>query len=125
MTATGHALVGTIIAARFQNPVVAIGLSFISHFACDILPHWDSGTNFKKKSHQRLVTETIIDVLISILLSFINFLLTIIPVFCILSENFASFQKENFRSEVQITSIKNGHVGFDFHFYVHQHRRLY
>lgn len=73
MTATGHALVGTIIAARFENPVLAVVLSLFSHFLCDILPHWDSGTNITKKTKKRLLIEAVFDVLISILLSFIVF----------------------------------------------------
>lgn len=69
MTATGHALVATLIAAKFANPYIAIPLAFISHIPCDILPHWDSGTHYKKKTKKRLFYEAATDVLISLVIS--------------------------------------------------------
>lgn len=73
MTATGHALIGVLIASRFTNPIIGIPLSFVSHFAFDIMPHWDSGTNMKHKSHNRIVGEAIADVLVSIVASYVLF----------------------------------------------------
>lgn len=50
MTATGHAVIGTVIAATISNPFVAIPLAFVSHLAADSFPHWDSGTHEKEKT---------------------------------------------------------------------------
>lgn len=42
MTLTTHALVGAAAASLFpQNPALAFGAGFLSHFAIDALPHWD------------------------------------------------------------------------------------
>lgn len=70
MTATGHALIGTLIAGKVQDPIIANSLSLVSHFAGDILPHWDSGTNWRKKSRERLFFESAIDVIIGFVASY-------------------------------------------------------
>lgn len=62
MTATGHAVIGTVIAAKVGNPVLAIPIALLSHVAADIFPHWDSGTNGKTKSRKRMFFESAIDV---------------------------------------------------------------
>ncbi|OGH23167.1 MAG: hypothetical protein A3F31_04215 [Candidatus Levybacteria bacterium RIFCSPHIGHO2_12_FULL_38_12] len=72
MTATAHALIGAIIAAKIPNPYIAIPLAVISHVAADIFPHWDSGTNGESKTKQRLRIEATIDVLLGFLLSYIG-----------------------------------------------------
>lgn len=71
MTATGHALIGALIAAKFHNPYLAVPFSFASHIAADLVPHWDSGTHLRKKTHERLFYEGVIDVTLGIVLSFI------------------------------------------------------
>lgn len=40
MTATNHALTGAIIGLTVANPWVAIPAAFLSHFICDIIPHF-------------------------------------------------------------------------------------
>jgi hypothetical protein len=70
MTATGHAVIGVVIAAVFPNPVIAIPLALASHVAADAFPHWDAGTNRNKKSKDRFVGEAIADVIISLTLPF-------------------------------------------------------
>lgn len=69
MTATAHAVVGTFFAARIADPVIALPLSFISHYALDTIPHWDTATNRKSKSEKRLLIESTIDGVIAIVLS--------------------------------------------------------
>lgn len=66
MTATGHAILGTVIAAKIGNPALAIPLALLSHIAADAFPHWDTATNFLKKSKGRLFSDSVIDVLISL-----------------------------------------------------------
>lgn len=71
MTATGHALVATIIAAKFSNPAIGLPICLFSHFACDILPHWDEGTHWRQKTKLRFFNETVFDVILSFTLSFV------------------------------------------------------
>lgn len=81
MTAGSHAVIGAAIGAQFPNPLVGIPLAFISHFVCDKIPHWDIMTD-KTKSRQRVLVETIIDVLggyVLVFLLFVVFLKTANP----------------------------------------------
>lgn len=73
MTATGHALVGALLAGRIGDPALAIPLSFLSHFAGDILPHWDAGTNRRRKTREQVVSEAMIDVVVGFILSILLF----------------------------------------------------
>jgi hypothetical protein len=41
MTATNHALTGAVIALAVKKPELAIPLAFLSHFATDIIPHYN------------------------------------------------------------------------------------
>lgn len=71
MTATGHALVGTVIAAKVGNPALAIPIALASHFLCDALPHWDTGHGRENQTKTRFVTATVIDVLLSFILAYL------------------------------------------------------
>lgn len=70
MTATSHALIGTVIAAKISNPALAIPLAFASHFIADMIPHWDELLNKKTKTKNRLFFETVGDVILGFTLSF-------------------------------------------------------
>ncbi|RJQ37278.1 hypothetical protein C4559_03855 [Candidatus Microgenomates bacterium] len=70
MTATGHAILGTIIAAKVGNPALAIPIALASHVAADLFPHWDVGTNASKKKIKNLWICASIDVLLGFLISF-------------------------------------------------------
>ena len=50
MTATAHALDAGAIASKFPDPVTACSLALASHFIMDTVPHWDVGTNWRKRS---------------------------------------------------------------------------
>jgi hypothetical protein len=41
MTGTNHGITGAAIALLVREPVVAIPLSYASHFVCDVIPHFD------------------------------------------------------------------------------------
>ncbi|HET9721848.1 MAG TPA: hypothetical protein VFP32_02350 [Candidatus Saccharimonadales bacterium] len=41
MTATNHALTGAVIALAVKQPALAIPLALLSHFAIDVIPHFD------------------------------------------------------------------------------------
>lgn len=71
MTATSHAVLGTVIAAKIGNPALAIPIAIVSHFAADAIPHWDVATNRRKKNKKRLIIDAFFDVIISFVLSFI------------------------------------------------------
>lgn len=71
MTATGHALIGTVIAAKVGNPTLAIPIAIASHFLADALPHWDTGTNKKTKTKRLFLLESIADVLLGFILSWL------------------------------------------------------
>ncbi len=71
MTATGHAVVGTVIAVAIPNPLIGIPIAILSHIACDLFPHWDIGTNRDDKAHNRFVIEAVGDVIFSYVISFL------------------------------------------------------
>lgn len=71
MTATGHAIIGAIIAAKFQNPAIALPIALLSHLAADLTPHWDTATNAKKKTRERLNIDTFIDVTASFSIAYL------------------------------------------------------
>jgi hypothetical protein len=70
MTATGHAIIGTVIAAKIGNPALAIPLAIVSHLAADAFPHWDTGTNRKKKSRKAFVYGSFVDLGLSFILPY-------------------------------------------------------
>ena len=81
MTATAHALIGASIAAKVANPYLAIPLAILSHFLLDLVPHWDEGTNHKKKSLVKIRVEATLDVLVGFIAAFLIFRNFIDPVY--------------------------------------------
>lgn len=73
MTATSHALIGASIASLISNPIIAIPIAITSHFAADLVPHWDAGTNRRKKTIMRLRMEAAFDVLLGFVLVYLIF----------------------------------------------------
>ena len=69
MTATGHAIIGTVIAVKIGNPALAIPLAVASHVAADAFPHWDEGTNAFRKSKKKIITQAVADVVLGFVLS--------------------------------------------------------
>ena len=65
MTATGHAIIGTVIAAKVANPALAIPIAIASHFLADLFPHWDTGYHRDHKSKTKFFIESAIDVFVS------------------------------------------------------------
>lgn len=41
MTGLNHAVTGALVAVAIKQPAVALPAAFLSHFAIDMLPHWD------------------------------------------------------------------------------------
>lgn len=74
MTATAHCVVGaSIAAATVSNPALGLSLSAISHPLMDLIPHWDLGWGWRKKTKVRLFLESAGDVLVGTALAFIIF----------------------------------------------------
>lgn len=71
MTATGHAVIGTVIAAKVGNPTLAIPLAIASHFIADMLPHWDELADRRTKAKSRLAFELLLDGLLAIAVSYL------------------------------------------------------
>lgn len=70
MTATSHALIGTIIAAKIGNPALAVPIAIASHIAADAIPHWDTATNRRKKTFKKLFIHSFIDIILGLVLSY-------------------------------------------------------
>ncbi|MBI2022907.1 hypothetical protein HYS97_03610 [Candidatus Daviesbacteria bacterium] len=73
MTATAHALVGGAIAASVKDPVLGITLSALSHPLLDLIPHWDFGWGWKKKSKLTLFVQASFDLILGVVLAYIFF----------------------------------------------------
>ncbi|MDO8618367.1 MAG: hypothetical protein Q7R49_00300, partial [Candidatus Daviesbacteria bacterium] len=73
MTATAHALVGGAIAASISNPALGIPLAAISHPLMDMIPHWDFGLGWRKKSKVILFLQSFGDLSLGVILTFILF----------------------------------------------------
>ena len=71
MTATGHALIGTVIAAKIGNPALAAPIALGSHFIADAFPHWDTGYHRKQNGTGKFLAQTIIDVFAGFALSYL------------------------------------------------------
>ena len=72
MTATSHAIVGTVIAAKIGNPALAIPIALCSHVVLDAIPHWDTVTNGHCKGNvtPQVFKNTTIDLLLGFVLSY-------------------------------------------------------
>ncbi len=70
MTATGHAIIGTLIAAKFADPALAVPLAFASHIVADALPHWDEGVG-AIKSKNKIALQAVLDVIIGFAISYL------------------------------------------------------
>lgn len=73
MTATAHALIGGAIAASVPNPAIGITLSALSHPIADLIPHWDFGVGWKKKSKAMLFFQSVADLIFGVALTFLLF----------------------------------------------------
>lgn len=73
MTATAHALVGGVIAASVKDPVLGISLSALSHPLLDMIPHWDFGWGWRKKSKLILFAQSAFDLGLGFVLAYILF----------------------------------------------------
>lgn len=73
MTATAHALVGGAIAASVANPVIGLPLAAASHPLLDMIPHWDFGVGWKKKTKTRMFLQSVLDLCLGTILAYLIF----------------------------------------------------
>lgn len=73
MTATAHALIGGAIAASVSNPSIGLPLAAISHPIADMIPHWDFGLGWKKKTKLLLFIQASFDLIFGILVTYLFF----------------------------------------------------
>lgn len=73
MTATAHALMGGAIAASIQNPAIGLPLAALSHPLTDMIPHWDLGIGWKKKSKLGLFWQSALDLGLGLVLTYLIF----------------------------------------------------
>lgn len=73
MTATAHALIGGAIAASIQNPTIGLPLAALSHPIADMIPHWDFGSGWKKKTKLKLFTQACFDLTFGIAVTYFFF----------------------------------------------------
>lgn len=73
MTATAHALMGGAIAASISNPVIGLPLAALSHPLTDMIPHWDLGIGWRKKTKLNLFWQSTLDLLLGLGLTYLIF----------------------------------------------------
>lgn len=71
MTATAHAVIGTVIATKIGNPAFAIPIALVSHLVADAIPHWDTATHLATKGQKRAIFDSFLDLMFGFAVSFI------------------------------------------------------
>lgn len=74
MTSITHALIGASIAAKTNNPYVAAPVALGLHFVADLIPHWDLGTNHRKRPKWVTGSLAIVETLIALTIGIFLFL---------------------------------------------------
>jgi hypothetical protein len=68
-----HSFVGCSIAVLVSDPIISAPLILTSHWLLDLIPHWDFGTDWKKRSVKQTGFLAIADTCIGLLISMILF----------------------------------------------------
>ncbi len=63
-----HSLTGAVIAYKIGNPALAFPLAFFSHFAADLLPHWNPEILKEKKKFGHILVKTNLQIIIDCLI---------------------------------------------------------
>lgn len=58
MLETPHAVVGAAIATAIPNPLIALPLAFLSHFALDMTPHWNPHISTELKKYGEITQKS-------------------------------------------------------------------
>lgn len=67
MTGLNHAVTGALVAAVIDKPAIALPAALLSHFAADVVPHWDYKVPGGLRARQAVM---LIDLILSIWLLF-------------------------------------------------------
>lgn len=82
MTATAHALAGgAIAAATIHHPVLGMSLALMSHPLMDMVPHWDFGKGWRKKTKLNFFIQGVVDLSIGLTGSYLLFGRQISPIY--------------------------------------------
>jgi hypothetical protein len=73
MMATAHTLVAGAIAAKVGSPMLALPLALTSHFILDSIPHWDFGTNWRKRTKTVTGMFAIVDTVVGFTAAYLMF----------------------------------------------------
>lgn len=77
--AIAHTLVAGAIAAKVGSPSLALPLALASHFILDSIPHWDFGTNWRKRTKFATGAFAIADTVIGLSLAWFIFAPKVAP----------------------------------------------
>lgn len=58
MLSTPHIVTGIAIASKTTNPLLAIPLSFMSHFILDMVPHWNPHLNTEMRTYGKITNKS-------------------------------------------------------------------
>lgn len=58
MLETPHVMVGAAIAIKVGNPLLAVPLAFVSHFALEKIPHWNPHINTEFRKYGRVTKKS-------------------------------------------------------------------
>lgn len=68
MTGLNHAVTGALVAAAINEPVLALPAALLSHFAADMVPHWDYKVPGGLRGRQAVMA---VDLILSVWLLFV------------------------------------------------------
>lgn len=71
MLETPHVALGVAIAVAIPNPLISIPLAFASHFALDMVPHWNPHINTEMKKYGKLTNPTLFIIAVDLALALI------------------------------------------------------
>jgi hypothetical protein len=71
MLETPHVALGLAIAVAIPNPLISIPLAFASHFALDMVPHWNPHINTEMKKYGKLTNPTLFIIAVDLVLALI------------------------------------------------------
>lgn len=71
MLETPHVALGLAIAVAIPNPLISIPLAFASHFALDMVPHWNPHINTEMKKFGKLTNPTLFIIAVDLALALI------------------------------------------------------
>ena len=69
MLETPHVALGVAIAVAIPNPLISIPLAFASHFALDMVPHWNPHINTEMKKYGKLSNPTLFIIAVDLALA--------------------------------------------------------